>query len=402
MAWRWILSAAVAHARNPLLALAARLSSSIPPMRSTLALLCFAFLVAGPLHAQPAASGPAVQRSEFGRTPEGVVVEQFTLTNARGASARVITYGAILADLRVPDRDGKLASVVREITASEQGFQRGFAQSGAIFGRVANRIAGARFSLDGQEYKVTRNNGAHHIHGGAKNFSRVVWQAAPSTKPNAASVSLTYVSADGEEGFHGKLTATVTYTVTEANTLRIDYSATTDKSTPINLTNHAYFNLAASGDLLDQELTLNADRYTVVDADLSPSGEIKPVAGLPIDFKRPTPIGARGDQLGASRRYDHNFVINRRAGDTSLVFAARARDPRSGRVLEVWTTEPGVQLYTSPLTAPTPAEKTPRFGFFCLETQHYPDSVNHPEFPSTIVRPGQTFRSTTEFRFSAK
>jgi len=371
-------------------------------MRSTLALLFLASIVAGPLHAQPASPAPAVQRTEFGRTPDGVVVEQFTLTNTRGASARVITYGAIVAELRVPDRDGKLASVVREITASEQGFQRGFAQSGAVFGRVANRIAGARFTLDGQEYKVTRNNGAHHIHGGAKNFSRVVWQAAPSTLPGSASVTLTYVSADGEEGFPGRLTTTVTYALSDANTLRIDYTATTDKPTPINLTNHAYFNLAASSDVLDQELTINADRYTVVDADLIPSGEIKPVAGLPIDFTRPSPIGARGDRLGASRRYDHNFVLNRRAGDTSLLFAARARDPRSGRVLEVWTTEPGVQLYTSPLTAPTPEEKSPRFGFFCLETQHYPDSVNHPAFPSTILRPGQTFRSTTEFRFSAK
>ncbi len=358
----------------------------------------FLAVAAMPVSAQVA----AVQRAPFGRTPEGVSVEQFTLTNRHGASARVITFGAIVSDLRMPDRDGRPGPVVREIVASEQGFQRGFGQSAAVFGRVANRIARARFTLDGREHAVTRNNGVHHIHGGAKNFSRVVWQAAPSGDPKLAAVSLTYVSADGEEGFPGQLTVNVTYTLTDDNTLRIDYRATTDKATPINLTNHAYFNLAGGGDVLDLELSINADRYTVVDADLIPTGEIAPVAGLPIDFRRPAPLGARGDQLGASRRYDHNFVLNRPAGDSSLRFAARARDPRSGRVMEVWTTEPGVQLYTSPLTAPTPAEKTPRFGFFCLETQHYPDSVNHPEFPTTILRPGQTFRSTTEFRFSAK
>ena len=372
-------------------------------MRLSLAFLfAFAACLASPAAESTTPAAPAVQRAGFGRTAEGVLVEQFTLTNRRGATARIITLGAILADLRVPDREGKLASVVRETVASEQGFQRGFGQAAAVFGRVANRIGGARFALDGHEYAVTRNNGVHHIHGGTKNFSRVIWQPTSPTDPKSAAVSLTYVSADGEEGFPGRLTATVTYTLTEDNTLRIDYRATTDKPTPINLTNHAYFNLAGAGDVLDQELTLNADRTTVVDADLIPTGAITAVAGTPLDFRRPTPIGARAAQLTGGRRYDHNFVINRPPGDESLAFAARVHDPRSGRVMETWTTQPGVQLYTSPLGAPAANEKLPRFGFFCLETQHYPDSINRPEFPSTVLRPGETFRSTTEFRFSAK
>ncbi len=371
-------------------------------MRSPLALSFLGFVLASSICAQAASAPAAVQRAPFGQTPDGITVEQFTLTNQRGATARIITFGAIVADLQMPDRNGKLAGVVREIVASEQGFLRGFSQSGAIFGRVANRIAGARFTLDGKDYEVTRNSGRNHIHGGAKNFSRVVWQATPASDPKVAAVSLTYVSADGEEGFPGKLTTTVTYTLTNDNTLRLEYRATSDRPTPINLTNHAYFNLAGSGDVLDHELMISADRFTVVDAELIPTGEIKSVAELPVDFRRPIALGARAEQLSATRRYDHNFVINRRAGDTSLALAARARDPRSGRAMEVWTTEPGVQLYTSPLGALAPTEKAPRFGFFCLETQHYPDSVNHPHFPSTILRPAQTFSSTTEFRFSAK
>jgi aldose 1-epimerase len=343
-----------------------------------------------------------VERGVFGRTPDGTVVDQFTLTNERGAIAKVITYGAIVADLRMADREGRFTSVVREIVPSEQGFQRGFANSAAVFGRFANRIAGARFTLDGREFQVTRNNGAHHIHGGTKNFSKVVWQAAVPAGTKAPTVNLTYTSADGEEGFPGRLTAKVTYTLTHDNVLRIDYQATTDKPTPVNLTNHAYFNLAGGGDAVDHELTLNADRYTVVDADLIPTGEIRSVAGSPLDFRRPALLGARAGQLAPSRRYDHNFVLNRREGDASLALAARVREPRSGRAMEVWTTEPGVQLYTSILTPPGDGEPAARAGFLCLETQHFPDSVNHPHFPSTILRPGQVFRSTTEFRFTAK
>jgi aldose 1-epimerase len=368
-----------------------------------LATLCLLLCPLAPITlAQPLAQTPiAVKRDVFGRTADGTIVEQFTLTNTRGALAKVIAFGAIVADLRMPDRDGRMASVVREIVASEQGFQRGFASSAAVFGRVANRIAGGKFTLDGREYEVTRNAGAHHIHGGAKNFSKVVWRATIPPPGKEPRVELTYVSADGEEGFPGELTAVVTYTLTNENTLRIEYRATTTKPTPVNLTNHAYFNLAGSGDAVDHELTLNADRYTVVDPDLIPSGEIKSVADSALDFRQPFALGARAAQLAPARRYDHNFVLNRRGGDP-LSFAARVREPGSGRVMEVWTTEPGVQLYTSILTPPAANEPPNRAGFLCLETQHFPDSVNHPNFPSTIVRPGKEFRSTTEFRFSAK
>jgi aldose 1-epimerase len=374
-----------------------------PLARGLAALFLFTTALLHSAAAQTASTAKSgVDRGVFGRTPDGTTVELFTLTNHRGAVARVITMGAIVTDLRVPDRDGKLGAVVREILPSEQGFQRGFGQSAAIFGRFANRIAHGKFTLDGRDYQVTRNIAPHHLHGGTKNFSKVIWQATLPAASHGPAVELTYVSADGEEGFPGKLTTTVTYTLTHDNVLRIDYRATTDKPTPINLTNHAYFNLAGGGDAVDHELMLNADRYTVVDAELIPTGEIKSVADSPLDFRRPTPLGARATQLGASRRYDHNFVINRPASDASLALAGRARDPKSGRTMEVWTTEPGVQLYTSILTPPDAKETSPRAGFYCLETQHFPDSVNHPSFPSTILRPGQTFRSTTEFRFSAK
>ena len=383
---------------------AAGVISPRPPLARGLAavlVLISALVLPAPTHAAPAVKA-GVERGVFGRTADGTTVDLFTLTNQRGATAKVTTYGAIVTDLRVPDRDGRLGPVVREIVASEQGFERGFGQSAAVFGRFANRIAHGKFTLDGREYQVTRNIPPHHLHGGTKNFSKVIWQATVVSGASAPAVELTYVSADGEEGFPGKLTAVVTYTLTHDNVLRIDYRATTDKPTPVNLTNHAYFNLAGSGDTLDHELTLNADRYTVVDRDLIPTGEIKTVAESPLDFRRPTAIGARAEQLGSSRRYDHNFVLNRAAGDQSLALAARVREPRSGRIMEVWTTEPGVQLYTSILTPPDAKETSPRQGFYCLETQHFPDSVNHPQFPSTILRPGETFRSTTEFRFSAK
>jgi aldose 1-epimerase len=340
---------------------------------------------------------PAVQTSRFGRTPDGVDVEQFTLTNRHRAVATIITFGAILTELRVPDRDGNFANVVNPVVASAEGFQRGFSQSGAVIGRFANRIAGARFTLDGKDYILPANSGKNHIHGGRKNFAKVVWEARRLADPQLPAIELTYRSADGEEGFPGNLVTTVTYTLTDENTLRIDYRASTDQPTPVNLTNHAYFNLAPGSDVRGHQLMLNADRYTVVDAELIPTGEIRAVRGGPLDFTRPFAIGTRATDLPANRRYDHNFVINRPAGDTSLVHAARVEERVLGRIMEVWTTEPGVQLYTSPLGEQVSNERP---GFYCLETQHFPDSVNHPHFPSTIVRPGQPFRSTTEFRFS--
>jgi glucose/arabinose dehydrogenase/galactose mutarotase-like enzyme len=348
--------------------------------------------------AAPAAQ-PGVTRASFGRTAEGAEVEAYTLTNRHGLSAKILTMGAIIAELRVPDRDGRLVNVVRDVAPTPDGFAKGFPQSAAVFGRVANRIAGAKFTLDGREYALAVNHKPNHIHGGTKNFSRVIWTAAPATEPGAAAVTLTYVSVDGEEGYPGRLTTTLRYTLTADDTLRLDYSATTDAPTILNLTNHAYFNLAGSGDVLDNEVTFAADRYTVFDAALIPTGEIKPVAGTPLDFTKPTPLGARAAQLAPGRRYDNNFVVNRPVGDETLRFAARVAEPRSGRVLEAWTTQPGLQLYTSPLgDKAVPGQR----GFFCLETQHYPDSIHQPGFPTTILRPGETFRSTTEFRFSVR
>ena len=365
-------------------------------LRTTLFLLLF--LTRAASAAEPSRRA-TVERSVFGRTPEGALIEAFTLTNAHGLVARVITSGAILADLRVPDRDDRLAGIVREAVATEETLRRGFPESAAVYGRVANRISNARFTLDGHDYALAANNGPHHLHGGKVNFSRVIWQGSPLTTQNSAAVKLTYVSADGEEGYPGTLTTSVTYTLTDENILRLDYTATTDRATLINLTNHAYFNLAGSGDIVSHNLTINAARYTFAGADRIPTGEIKGVENSPFDFTRPTPVGARAEALGANPRYDHNFVINRRDGDASLLLAARVAEPQSGRVMEVWTTEPGVQLYTSILRdRPNPE----RPGTLCLETQHFPDSIHQPHFPSTVLRPGQTFRSTTEFRFSAK
>jgi len=333
-----------------------------------------------------------LEEQEFGRTPEGTVVKLFTLRNAKGVSAKVMTYGAIITEIKVPDRHGAMTNVVLGAADFDQ-YRKGFPAAAAVIGRVANRIARARFTLDGVEYKLAANNGPNHLHGGRKGFAQVVWQsqALPAGQHEAA-VQFAYLSKDGEEGYPGNLTVKVTYTLTDDNELRLDYEATTDKATPVNLTNHAYFNLAGSGDVLDHELWLAADRYTPADDQLIPTGEIASVKGTPLDFTTPTRIGARIDQLKPKPGgYDHNFVLD--SDGRSLVLTARASEPRSGRVMEVRTTEPGVQLYTG---------NHLKHGGFCLETQHYPDSVNRPTFPSTILRPGQTFKSTTSFAFSAK
>ena len=356
------------------------------------------------LAALAAVAAPTVDRSVFGRTADGREVERYTLKNSRGAVAEVITVGAIVASLRMPDRHGHLAEMVRPATPSDAGFQRGFPQAAAVFGRYANRIARARFTLDGKSHEVTRNTPPHHLHGGRLNFSRVLWRATPRPAPDTAGVALTYTSPDGEEGFPGTLEVGVTYTLTEDNTLRIEYRATTDRATPLNLTNHAYFNLAGDGDVLDHELQIAAERYTEVDQELIPTGTISSVRGTALDFTRPAAVGARAAAIGPLRRYDNNFVLDGDRTVSTPAFAARVRDPKSGRSMEVWTTEPGLQLYTSILAAPSAQEaaKGPRFGFYCFETQHFPDSPNHPHFPSTILRPGRTFRSVTEYRFSAR
>lgn len=351
------------------------------------------------LFTSAAAASAAVQRVVVGRTPEGVEVESFTLTNAHGSSAKILTLGATLADLRMPDRTGKFAAMVNEIIPTAQGLAEGFPQSGAVMGRVANRIAHARFTLDGREYALTPNSPPHHMHGGKRGFKFVVWRAEVSDAAHSTSVKLSYISVAGEEGYPGTLNVSITYTLTDDDTLRLDYAATTSAPTPLNLTNHAYFNLNPGADVIDYLVEIAAERYTAVDAEKLPTGDLPPVRGTAFDFTRPTPLGSRAGDLGPRAIYDHNYVINRPAGDATLRFAARVRDAGSGRQVEVWTTEPGMQLYTSALNASALAG---RKAYVCLETQHFPDSVNHPTFPSTIVRPGTPFRSMTEYQFSTR
>jgi aldose 1-epimerase len=375
--------------------------------RVTRSLVCLALLaLAAPinLHAQnPRTPMTSISEQDWGQTQDGTPVKLFTLKNRNGVLVKITSFGAILTELQVPDRDGKLTNVVLGFDNLNQ-YLKGHPAFGAIIGRVANRIANARFTLDGQEYQLAANNGPNHIHGGRKGFDKVVWDAKTlPSKPNAASVQFTYLSKDGEEGYPGNLSVAVIYTLTSENELRIDYHATTDKPTILNLTNHSYFNLAGHGDVLGHVLSINADRYTPSDSDLIPTGAIAPVKGTPLDFTQPVAIGARIDQLKPSPGgYDHNYVLNH--GGTNLALAARAHEPRSGRVLEVSTTEPGVQLYTGNfLDGRLTGVGGVTYGLhsgFCLETQHFPDSINKPNFPSTVLRPGQTFQSTTVFKFS--
>ena len=348
--------------------------------------------------------GAAVSRSVFGRLPDGTPVDRFTLANGRGLEVGLMSYGAAIISVRAPDRDGRVADVVLGFDALDDYLTKA-RYFGTVVGRVGNRIARGRFVLDGVPFQLAINNGANHLHGGDRGFDKVVWKAEPFEHDGDVGVVFTYVSHDGEEGYPGTLTVGVTYTLTPRNEIRLDYRATTDKATPINLTNHSYFNLAGrgGGDVLKHQLTLDADRYTPVDATQIPTGEIAAVAGTPFDFRTATAIGARIDghdeQLRRGGGYDHNYVVNGWS-DSRLAtrHAAHVVDPASGRTLDVATTEPGVQFYSGNNL------DLARNGFgrrtaFCLETQHFPDSPNHPQFPSTILRPGQTFESTTVFTF---
>ncbi len=341
----------------------------------------------------------------FGHLPDGTPVKIYTLKNPNGVSVRVTEYGAIITEIHAPDRRGKDGDVVLGFDALAR-YLKGHPFFGAIAGRVANRIANGKFTLDGKDYTLARNNGANHLHGGLKGFDKKVWKSKPlPATDHEVAVELSCFSADGEEGYPGNLTVTATYTLTDKNELRIDYRATTDKATPVNLTNHSYFNLAGSGDVLDHELYLAADQYTPTDDGLIPTGEIKSVKGTPLDFTTPTRIGARLAQTGLKPPgYDHNFVLN--SSGKSLALAARVYEPGSGRVMEVLTTEPGVQLYTANgldgSVTGVGGVTYPRHGGFCLETQHFPDSINKPNFASVVLRPGETFKSTTIYKFSSK
>lgn len=341
------------------------------------------------------------QKSSFGTSLDGQLVDLYTLTNAGGLVAKVTNYGTIITELHVPDRNGKFADIVLGFDKLDPYLQK-HPFFGCVVGRVANRIAKGRFTLDGKTYTLAINNGPNHLHGGIKGFDKMVWKAEPQA---GTAVNFTYTSLDGEEGYPGTLAIAVSMALTDANELRIDYSATTDKPTPVNLTNHSYFNLAGGEDVLNHELMLAADFFTPSDANLIPTGEIKSVKGTPMDFTVPHPIGSRFSQLtNTPVGYDHNFVLN--GGGKGLALAARAYEPKSGRLMETLTTEPGVQLYTGNFLNGTLTGKHGvvygQHAGFCLETQHFPDAVNQPAFPSVIFRPGQTYRQTTIYRFSTR
>jgi aldose 1-epimerase len=344
-------------------------------------------------------------KMDFGKTPEGTPVEKYVLSNGK-MTVKVITYGAIVTEIDVPDRNGKLADVVLGFDNPE-GYLGSHPYFGAATGRVANRIAKAKFTLDGKEYKLAANNGPNTLHGGLKGFDKVVWKASDVSGPAGPAVKMSYLSPDGEEGFPGNLAVSVTYTVTADNELRIDYSATTDKATPVNITNHSYFNLAGpgAGSILGHEVMLEADLYTPVDDTLIPTGETTSVQGTPLDFTRPATLGSRiGELKGEPGGYDHNYVL--RSGGKALTLAARVTEPESGRVLEMFTSEPAVQLYTANFLDGTLKGKQgviyKKQQAFCLEAQHYPDSANQPKFPSTILRPGSTYTQTTIYKFSTR
>ena len=348
-----------------------------------------------------------ISKSQFGTTADGGDASLYTLTNSRGAQAAITDYGGAVVTLKVPDRRGEFRDVVLGFdTLTEYEQHRRF--FGALIGRYANRIADAVFFLNGQEYRLAANNGKNHLHGGIKGFDRVVWSA--KTSADSAELELSYSSEDGEEGYPGNLDAAVRYTLTEENELKIQYSASTDQDTIVNLTNHSYFNLAGAGQdsILGHEMSINADRYTPTDDTSIPTGELASVDGTPFDLREPKTIGSRisepHQQLEFGRGFDHNFVLNKAGNELTL--AATVHDPGTGRVMEVLTTEPGIQFYSGNFLDGSLAGKGGlKYKYrsaLCLEAQHFPDSPNRPEFPSTILRPGEKFSQTTIYKFSTR
>ncbi len=346
-----------------------------------------------------------VVKAAFGKMPDGTEIESYTLYNTEGASAKVITYGAALAELHMPDRHGKMGDVVLGFDNLE-GYLGQYPYFGGTIGRYANRIAKGEFTLDGKTYHLALNNGPNSLHGGTIGFNRRVWKAEPLEVKDGAAVRFTYLSKDGEENYPGNLRVSVTYTLTNTDELKLQYSAETDKDTVLNLTNHSYFNLSGTdtGDILKYILYINADKYTPVDSTLIPTGAIDSVVGTPLDFLKPTAIGAHIGEIKDIGGYDHNYVLNGKAG--TLRLAAKVIDPESGREMEVFTTQPGVQFYSSIGLNGSIKGKGgvayEKYGAICLETQHFPDSPNHPNFPSTELKPGMHFHSETIYKFSAK
>jgi len=346
-----------------------------------------------------------IKKESFGQTADGTPVHLYTLTNDRGLEVKITNYGGIIVSVITPDRAGKPGDVTLGFDTLAEYVEKS-PYFGCITGRFANRIAQGKFTLNGVEYTLPQNNGPNSLHGGLKGFDKVVWSAQEFENDRGVGLTLTYLSPDGEEGYPGNLSVTVVYTLTNDNELKLDYAATTDQPTVVNLTNHAYFNLAGTGDILGHELLLKADKITPIDDTLIPTGDLRSVAGTPLDFRQPTAVGARieqdDEQLRLAGGYDHNFVLDNLDG--KLVLAARVKEPTTGRVLEVYTTEPGIQFYSGNFLDGTITGKGgtvfhKRTGF-CLETQHYPDSPNQPSFPSTALNPGEKYSQTTIFKFS--
>lgn len=355
---------------------------------------------------------PAVKsilQADFGKTPDGRTAQLFTLVNKNGVRMKLTNYGGIVISLEVPDRTGTLGDVVLGHDNLD-GYLKSSPYFGCLVGRYGNRIAKGRFKLGGKEYTLAVNNGANALHGGLKGFDKVLWAAQPMETENGPAVELTYTSKDGEEGYPGNLKVTAVYTMTHKDELKLEYTAMTDQETVLNLTHHSYFNLkgAGSGDILGHEMMLNAQQFTPVDANLIPTGERRAVQGTPMDFNTPTTIGARveqkDEQLAFGNGYDHNWVVDKKLGELGL--AARVYEPTTGRVMDVWSTEPGIQFYSGNFLDGTITGKGGKVYRFrnglCLEPQHYPDSVNQPDFPSTVLKPGETYRNTIIYRFCVK
>ncbi len=350
---------------------------------------------------------PSIEKSAFGTTPDGTPVDLYTLSNRPGMEARIMTYGGIVVSLKTPDQRGNFGDVVLGYDQFA-GYLKSSPYFGALIGRYGNRIAKGKFKLNGREYNLAVNNGPNSLHGGAKGFDKVVWRATPGVSANGPTLQLDYVSRDGEEGYPGNLSVTVIYTLTEDNALRLDFAATTDADTVCNLTQHSYFNLRGSGDILDHEFYLNAEKFVPVDGSLIPTGELRPVIGTPYDFRQPATLRERinqtDEQLKLAGGYDQTFVINKPAGQLGL--AARVSEATSGRVLEVYSTEPGVQFYTGnflngSITGKGGWTYQKRNGF-CLEPQHFPNSPNQPDFPSVVLRKGEAYQQTSMYRFSVR
>lgn len=375
--------------------------------------LCFTLLACLGALAAPGSDSSSdkasISNTPFGTTKDRQSVEMYTLRNANGLTAKVITYGAIIYSFEVPDKDGHFTNINANCE-SVTDYERRSPCFGALLGRYANRIAKGRFTLDGREIKLPLNGGANHIHGGPRGFDKRVWQAQPIEGKDSVALKLSYVSQDGEEGYPGKLTCTVLYELNDRNEWKMDYTAQTDKPTAVNISNHAYWNLAGaySGNVLDQVLTVNADKYLPADETLIPTGELMPVEGTPLDFRNPHPIGERMGQIKEKQfngGYDHCLVVNHKSpGD--LAFCAKVKDPKSGRTMEVFTTAPGVQIFTAnfgPGAFKGPHDYDyPRNLGVCLECQAFPDSPNKPSFPSTQLRPGETYHATTVHKFGTE